>query len=111
MTLDKAANSSLTFSDLPPEEALSWANRMTNHSTPSFKEKLTYAGYNDVNVHYIACEKDKIIPYEAQSGMVGMIMSSTGRDVQVHKIDCDHAPIATRADDVSAIVKKVLDTL
>lgn len=109
MNIDPVVNGSLTFSDLPPEQGLEWAHRMSSHSTASFKEKLTYAGYNDVNVHYIICEKDKIIPAEVQMGMVEMIKASSGRDVQVHKLDCDHAPIVSRTEDLSAILEKVLN--
>ncbi|ROV86848.1 hypothetical protein VSDG_10176 [Cytospora chrysosperma] len=62
MSIEPIANAPLTFSDLPKNEALDWAKLMLEHSTASFKENLAYAGYNDVEVHYIICEDDMIVP-------------------------------------------------
>ncbi|KAK9781136.1 hypothetical protein SCAR479_04957 [Seiridium cardinale] len=111
MTLDPVVNGALTFSDLPTEQGLEWANKMAGHSTATFQEKLTYAGYNDVNAHYIVCEQDKIIPQEAQYGMIELIKTSSGRDVTVHKLDSGHAPIISQPENVSIIAKKVIEGL
>jgi hypothetical protein len=111
MTGDPDAHAPFTYSDLPLEKAREWAHNMTCHSTPSFKEKLTYAGYNDINVHYIICDKDMIILPEVQQGMVEMIKESSGRDVQVHHLDCGHVPIVSRPDDLAVLLKEILGSL
>lgn len=48
MTLDPKGHATHTFSDLPFDEAFELAKQMPEHSTPSFREPLTYPGYNDV---------------------------------------------------------------
>jgi hypothetical protein len=112
MTLDPAGQAPFTFSDLPFEEALKHAREMSNvHSTPSFLENTTYAGYNDVNVHYILCEEDKIIPAEAQSAMIDMIKESSGRDVAIHRINSGHCPNITRTDEIAVMIKGILENM
>lgn len=108
MTMDKATIGVLTFSDLPEDEALKWAMKMSSHSLPSFKEKLRYAGYNDVEVHYVFCENDKIIPPEFQGSMIELINTSSGKEPTVHKIKADHAPTISKRDEMTALVKGIL---
>jgi pimeloyl-ACP methyl ester carboxylesterase len=108
MTLDAEVNASLTFSDVPAEQALELAKQMDVHSTPSFKEKLTYPGYNDVEVHYIVCEQDLVIPPVFQRGMIEGIKASTGRDVTVHTLESGHVPISSQPENTSKIIEKVI---
>jgi predicted esterase len=108
MSLSPAGNARVTFSDLPEDEALKWANRMSEHSTPSFKEKLTYPGYNDAEVHYIFCEEDKVIPPEFQQAMIEVIKSSSGKDVKVHNIKSGHGPTHSQPDNLAKILKEIV---
>ncbi|KAK5065026.1 hypothetical protein LTR84_000861 [Exophiala bonariae] len=108
MSLSVEANAPLTFSDLPEDKALMWANRMSVHSTLSFKEKLTYPGYNDVQVHYILCEEDKIIPPQFQQAMIDLIKASSGNEVQVHSINSGHCPTHSQPDNLVNILKKIV---
>ncbi|PNP73414.1 hypothetical protein FNYG_13241 [Fusarium nygamai] len=108
MSLNLEDNAPLTFSDLPAEESLAWAKEMPDHSTASFKEQLTYPGYNDVEVHYIVCEEDKIIPPEHQYGMIEFLRSSTGNEVKVHKLNSGHAPNASKPDNLAQIIKGII---
>lgn len=98
----------LTFSDLPEAESIKWASDMGVHSVTSFQEKLTYAGYNDVEVHYIFCGKDKIIAPEHQQAMIGLIEQSSGQAPTVHKIESDHCPVVTHQEELASIVKTIL---
>ncbi|KAH7310603.1 Alpha/beta hydrolase fold-1 [Stachybotrys elegans] len=107
MHLDAEASAPLTFSDLPPEEALRLAKQMPDHSTSSFREKLTYAGYNDVDVYYIVCEEDKIIPPEGQQGMI-QFLKSTGKDVGVFSMKCGHCPVSSQPENLSKIITDIL---
>lgn len=99
----------LTFSDLPEAEAVKWVQAMSVHSVPSFKEKLTYAGYNDVDVHYIYCEKDKTILPEQQQAMISMIEQSSGRAPTIHKLDSDHCPTVSHPEELASILKILIN--
>lgn len=107
MSLDATANAPLTFSDLPENEALVMAKQMSVHSTPSFKEKLSYPGYNDVEVHYIVCEEDKIIPAEFQYQMIELIKRSSGNEVTVHKLKSGHCPTHSQPQNVAKILMEI----
>jgi hypothetical protein len=108
MYLAAEANAPLTFSDLPAEQGLALAKQMSWHSTPSFKEKLTYAGYNDVEVHYVVCKGDMIVPLEYQYAMIELVKASSGREVGVHELDCGHAPTSSQPDNVAKIFKDIV---
>lgn len=107
MSLNAEVNASLTFSDLPADQALELAKKMEDHSTPSFKEKLTYPGYNDVEVHYIVCEQDHVIPPAFQRLMIEGIKASTQRDVTIHTLESGHVPITSQPENMAKIVEKV----
>lgn len=107
---DFSISGPLTYSDLPDDEAMKWASTMDVHSVPSFKEKLTYAGYNDVDVHYILCGKDKIIAPEHQQAMIGLVEQSSGQAPTVHKLESDHCPVVTHQEELASIVKTVLSS-
>jgi hypothetical protein len=98
----------LTFSDLPEAEAVKLAQGMGTHSKRSFEEPLTYAGYNDVEVHYILCTKDKIIAPEHQEAMVAIVEQSSGRKVKVHRIESDHVPNVSHAEELLGILKEIV---
>ncbi|KAI3391176.1 hypothetical protein diail_7797 [Diaporthe ilicicola] len=108
MSIEPIANAPLTFSDLPKNEALDWAKLMLEHSTASFKENLGYAGYNDVEVHYIVCEDDMIVPAEFQHAMVETAESSSGCSAVIHSIKSGHVPILSQPDSVVEILKQVV---
>jgi hypothetical protein len=107
MSLDAEAHAPFTFSDMPLDKAVELAKAMEVHSTPSFKEKLTYAGYNDVEVHYIVCEQDGTIPAVAQYAMIEMIKTSSQRDVSVHKLQSGHVPVITQTENTAKMVADI----
>lgn len=81
---------------------------MSVHSTLSFKEKLSYPGYNDVEVHYIFCEEDLIIPPQFQQAMIDVIKASSGNEVQVHSIKSGHCPTHSQPDNLAKILKGIV---
>lgn len=105
---DPSISGPLTFSDLPDEQAIKLGEGMGIHSKLSFEEPLTYAGYNDVDVHYILCTKDKIIAPEHQRAMVGIIEQSSGRAPTVHEMDSDHVPNISHPEELLEILKSVV---
>lgn len=107
MYIDKTLQEAVTFSDLEPAEAKIWAAKLSTHSYLSFDEKLTYPGYSDVKVHYLLTEKDKLLLPEMQRSMIELLKANSSH-VEVHPMQVDHCPIASKADKVTAEVKSIL---
>lgn len=80
---------------LPREEAEKWAGLMTAQSGVSYGDPLTHAGYKDVPVSYLICEKDSVIPAGNQRRMVDLIKQEGSRKVDVTSIPEGHAPNIT----------------
>ncbi|KAF4951700.1 hypothetical protein FSARC_12851 [Fusarium sarcochroum] len=108
MSITPEGHAPTTFSDLPAEEGLRLAKEMSDHSTTSFREPLTYAGYSDVEVHYIVCEQDQIIPPQFQRGMIEAVETLTGKGVKVHNLESGHMPPISQPDNLSKIVKNII---
>ncbi|KAF7358003.1 AB hydrolase-1 domain-containing protein [Mycena venus] len=92
MVMDPAGCAPIVYSDLAPEEALSWAKQMPNHSAVSFGQKLTYAAYKDIPASYLFCEGDKCVTPELQNRIIAAMESEMGgRIVDRHSAKADHA--------------------
>jgi hypothetical protein len=89
------ASAALSFSDLPSAEGEAWLKRFPRHSAASFATPLTYAGYKYVDVSYLVCENDKIIPVHIQREEIEMIENESGREVDVAVIQTGHVPMAS----------------
>lgn len=107
MSTDPVVNSKLTFSGLPEEEALKLANNMSVHSVASYESPLTYPGHRDVDVSYIVCDEDLIIPLQAQEQMIEFLKHDTGKPVDVHHIKAGHAPHASEAVLLADLFRKI----
>ncbi|CAF3501262.1 unnamed protein product [Fusarium graminearum] len=93
----------------PPEEALKLARELPQHSTASYRDQLTYAGYQDAEVHYIICEQDKLVVPEYQFGMLEILKGMTNGNVGVHKIQSGHAPHINHPDNLTKIIRQIVD--
>jgi pimeloyl-ACP methyl ester carboxylesterase len=98
---DIAASAAIVFSDLSPEEGQAWVKKFVQHSGISFVGELTHAGYKDIPVAFLVCEKDLCIPAELQREMIENIEKVSGRKVDVTSIETDHVPITTKPELVS----------
>jgi hypothetical protein len=98
---DIAATAAIAFSDLPPEEGAAWVKKFVQHSAISFTGELTHAGYKDIPVSFLVCEKDLCIPPELQREMIENIEKVSGRKVDVTSIQTDHVPSTTKPELVS----------
>ncbi|KAI6749639.1 hypothetical protein HG530_015053 [Fusarium avenaceum] len=96
------------YSDLIPEEALKLAKAMPQHSTAAYRDQLTYAGYEDVEVHCIVCEEDKLILPVYQYGMVDFLKGAAKGEVGLHKLQSGHAPNISQPDNVTRIVEEAI---
>ena len=100
-------SAALSFSDLPLEEGVAWILKFPQHSAISFTNELTHAGYKDVDVSYLLCEKDLVIPPAIQRAGIEMIEKESGRKVDVTSIPRDHCPLARHPDEVADWIVKV----
>ncbi len=100
-------SAALSFSDLPLEEGVAWILKFPQHSSISFTNELTHAGYKDVDVSYLLCEKDLVIPPAIQRAGIDMIEKESGRKVDVTSIPRDHCPLAGHPDEVADWIVKV----
>jgi hypothetical protein len=80
---------------------VAWIKRFPAHSATSFVNELTHAGYKDVDVAWLFCEKDLVIPPAVQQTAIDMIERESGRKVDVASIPRDHCPIAGYPDEVA----------
>ncbi|KAJ4318650.1 hypothetical protein N0V84_006738 [Fusarium piperis] len=82
----------LSFSSMPKDEGELWAAKLVKHSSTSFANTLTYAGFKDVPVSYLVCENDKTISPQVQRAGIDMIEQESGNKVDVTTINADHVP-------------------
>ncbi|KAJ7631495.1 Alpha/Beta hydrolase protein [Mycena rosella] len=99
----------ISFSDLPPEEAVIWAAKLTPHSAISFAQKLTYAAYKDIPVSYLFCEDDKLVTPEQQNKIIaGLESEMGGKTVDRHPVKAGHAVNVSQPKTVVDVVRKAL---
>lgn len=85
-------SAAICFSDIPKEQGEAWLRKFSRHSSVSFMGELTYAGYKDVPVSYMLCEKDLCIPPKNQKKGIELIEEVSGRKVDVTSINAGHIP-------------------
>lgn len=103
--MDEVDDGSLTFSDLPVDQARKHKAKMTRfHSRQNFQDKLTYPGYKFAKVFYVLCEEDRIIPIEAQMAFVEVLRKYNPGSVTVLSILAGHLPFVTRIKDIFQIL-------
>ncbi|KAJ7231263.1 Alpha/Beta hydrolase protein [Mycena haematopus] len=109
MAMDPAGCAPVVFSDLSPEEALSWAAQMPNHSAISFGQKLTYAAYKDIPVSYLFCEADKCVLPKVQTQIIAAMESEMGgRTVDRHSVNADHAINVSQPKTMATVIRRAL---
>ncbi|KAJ0116601.1 hypothetical protein J7T55_009751 [Diaporthe amygdali] len=97
---DPIQAASLTIGEELPEEGQRLASSLAYHSSTSFTNPLTYAGYKDVAASYLFCEKDILIPPESQTDMIELIERESGNKVDVMRVQAGHAPNITAFGEV-----------
>lgn len=110
MSMDLDVVGPLSWSDMPEEEARKLARGMSNHSVEAFKHKAVYPGYDDVDVHWILTEKDKIVPAEFQAGFIEQVKKSSGKEPTIHKMQSDHCPIDSHPEELIKILRSIAGT-
>jgi hypothetical protein len=80
---------------------------MTAHSALSFSGPLQNAGYLNIPVSYIVCEKDISVPPHVQRSVVDTISKESGREVFTFSCDSGHFPIVSIPGKVASFINKV----
>ncbi|KAJ7837281.1 Alpha/beta hydrolase fold-1 [Mycena leptocephala] len=113
MVIDPAGCAPIVHSDMTPEDALSWATQMPNHSAISFRQNLTYAAYKDIPVSYLVCETDKCVTPEEQTTIIASMESEMGgKNVDRHSVKAGHAIVLSQPKAVVVVIRKALqDTI
>ncbi|KAJ7325854.1 Alpha/beta hydrolase fold-1 [Mycena albidolilacea] len=89
--IDVARYAEKSYSDVPLDEALSWASQMREHAAASLQQKLTYAAYKDISVAYLVCEEDRAIVPELQNSFIVAMESQMGEmRVDRHSVKSGH---------------------
>lgn len=105
---DPTATAAMLCPDLPTEEGEALVKGFAKHSAQSFGNELTYAGYRNIPVSYLLCEKDEAGPPEFQREMIAMIEEASGRKVDVTSVQTGHFPnLAAEKETVEWIVNLV----
>ncbi|KAI0841801.1 alpha/beta-hydrolase [Hypoxylon sp. FL0890] len=91
----------ITISDLPDKaEREGWVEKFQVHSPVSLSNELTHAGFKDVPVSYLFCEKDRCVTPQVQNEAIEMIEKESGRKVDVTSIKTGHCPSITAPENV-----------
>jgi hypothetical protein len=96
---DTAATAEIVYNDLPPAIGNAEAAKFGKHSSVSFGDALTHAGYKDLPVSWFFCEDDLCVLPEVQQTAIDVIEKSwrgterEGKKVDVKRVKCDHFPL------------------
>lgn len=108
--VDHTANARLTLSDMPDiKEAEVWARKLTSHSSLAFADPLTAAGYKEIPVSYLVCEKDLVVTPAAQRKMIADLEQETGVKIDVTSIQAGHAINITAIEQLTEWVTGLAD--
>ncbi len=87
------------YQDLPEEEANKWVGLLKKQSFGALiTEDVVYAGWQDVPIWYLICEKDFVFPTDFQERMINDA-KKLGAQVEVRRTDAGHSPFLSRVDD------------
>ncbi|CAO2652876.1 Nn.00g022870.m01.CDS01 [Neocucurbitaria sp. VM-36] len=104
----------IVFNNLSPERGTAEAAKFGRHSSVSFSDTLTYAGYKDVPVSWFFCEEDLCVAPEVQQNGINAIEESwkgttrEGKKVDVTRVKCDHVPILSAAAELEKWVEDII---
>ncbi|KAK3116867.1 hypothetical protein LTR53_002307 [Teratosphaeriaceae sp. CCFEE 6253] len=101
---EPTGSAKVNLSDMPYERAIELASQFSYHSTESFSNVLTYAGYRYIPSAYIICDKDVVLPPAFQKGRVELVEKASGNAVKVLHCDSGHCPNLSKPDHVALLI-------
>lgn len=111
MSMDPEGCAGINFSDLPHEQGIEAAKKLSMHSVSSFANELTHAGYWDVPVAYIKCTYDNVVPPEGQQGMIDFVSKDGAHPVKVYELECGHCPNASQPEALGKLFVTAIEGL
>ena len=94
--------------DIPTDEAIKALESLAKHSSQSFMDNLTHAGYKDIPSSYLLCENDLAGPPAFQRGMISQVeQAAGGRKVDVTSIWTSHFPNLAQPNEVIDWIVKI----
>ena len=77
------------------------------HSRHSFENKLTYPGYKFVQVNYVLCEQDCVLPKVRQVKIIDNLEKYIDGKVAVYRIAAGHVPFVSRPRETLQLLQKI----
>ena len=113
MSVDPVVMAPATFSDLSPDLALEWAQKLTSQSLASFSGELTYPAYRHIPTSFIFCERDLIISPDLQRATISFLEGERGGEgsVDVVTLDTGHCPNASVPHETAAAIVKAIENV
>ncbi|KAL6711733.1 hypothetical protein ACN47E_004667 [Coniothyrium glycines] len=104
----------LCFNSLSPEEGAAKAAEFGKHSSVSFGDVLTHAGYKDLPVSWLFCEQDLCVVPEVQRRAIEVVEESwkgterEGKTVDVTRVPSDHVPMYSARAETEQWIESVV---
>lgn len=106
---DPAFSASLMYDTWPEDRAVAWAKASSRQSEVSFNSIVKYAGNPNIDVSYISCENDGIVPPSKQAEYINNARVATGKDVDVRKLATNHIPNLTAPEELARVILEILN--
>ena len=111
MSMDAEGCAGINFSDLPHDQGVAAANKMSMHSVSSFASELSHAGYWDVPVAFIKCTQDNVIPPDNQQGMIDFVSKEGAHPVKVYELESGHCPNISQPEALGKLFVTAIEAL
>jgi len=99
LKLDPAKDGEYVFSHLDAADKKHYALQLKQHSSITFDNELTYAGYMAVPATYLICTDDLIIPPQYAHQMIDAAIEQ-GAKITKKEINSDHCPMISHPEEV-----------
>lgn len=109
---DASAFAQIVCQDIDHEDGVKMLESLAKHSAQSFRDPLTYAGYQTIPSSYLLCELDLAGPPWFQESMIAMMeTAASGRKVGVTRLAASHFANVSRPKEVARWIIDIVDRL
>jgi pimeloyl-ACP methyl ester carboxylesterase len=99
------------YNDLPADEAALWVSRLLKQSFPALiTNETAYAGWLDVPMWYLVCEKDTTFEGPFQERMARRA-EELGSNVTMRHCDAGHSPFLSKVDETIDFLVEAAEAL
>lgn len=107
--IDNGEPLDLFYNDISREEGELWKSRLLKQSSASLKDRENvYAGWADVPVWYLLCQRDQAIPIQMQEMMVAAARDA-GADFTSKSLDASHSPFLSKPNETVEFIFAALE--